>query len=439
MVILGLGSNLGDRLQSLRNALHEIKSIPGVTVKSVSPVYQSKALLPDGAPLDWDKSYLNVCIQCETSLDPFVFLEKTQSIEKKCGRRPEKKWGPRMIDIDLLAWDHLVLDHEKLVIPHPHLFDRPFALFPLVDITPRWIPPHQKNNAGKTAMEYAELLQLNSSCSISKINQRIDTPQLVGILNITPDSFSDGGKYHCFKSACDRAKQLIEEGAEIIDIGAESTRPHAAPITAETEWNRLQPILEWIMEHRSQFLITPKISIDTYHSEVANKALGLGVDWINDVSGLSQPDMCEILSQQTCDIVLMHHLGIPADRQKILPLNSDPVTLIRRDIENTLKNIEMFHIKKKRIILDVGIGFGKNSYQSLELLQRIECFHDYGLRLLVGHSRKSFLDRFTEQSYEKRDLETIILSLKLAQKSVNYLRVHDVFGHSRSFHVNAMT
>lgn len=436
MIILGLGANLGDRLKNLRHALSYIKQIPNLSVQQVSPIYSSDALLPDDANDHWDIPYFNLALRCETTLSPYELLHHIKEIEKKVGRTPEKKWGPRIIDIDILAWDDLIQYDEKLHVPHEHLVNRPFALWPLADVAPFWIYPLEGLHQGKTAAEIVK--QWGSRFSgaapfhTKQISQRIDTPELMGIINITPDSFSDGGNYFPLDHALRHAEQLIEQGAEILDIGAESTRPNADMISAEEEWQRLEPFLLALMEEN--FSLKPKISVDTRHAETAEKALALGVDWINDVSGLENLKMCEVLANHTCDIVFMHHLGIPANKTHI-PLHANPVDVILKWANDRLQQILQLGIKKERLIFDVGIGFGKTPEQSLYLLNHIKHFQSLGVRLLVGHSRKSFLSLFTDKKSHERDLESVIFSLALAKKSVDYLRVHDVENHMRAFKI----
>src|SRR3990167_2734641 len=139
MIVLVLGSNIGDRLHHLRKALQAIKAIPHLTVEQVSPVYHSEALLPDNAPLDWDQPYLNVACRCDTTLEPLALLKQLKTIEWSIGRKPEiRHWGPRILDIDILAWDDRVIKSDLLTIPHENLLERPFALWPLADVAAFW-------------------------------------------------------------------------------------------------------------------------------------------------------------------------------------------------------------------------------------------------------------------------------------------------------------
>src|SRR3990167_8329185 len=154
MVILGLGSNVGDKLANLRFALHLIKKIPAFSVAHVSPVYLSDALLPDNAPVTWDTPYLNLALLCETTLTPYALLHHVKEIEKKIGRAPEKVWGPRIIDIDILGWDALIQHDEKLHIPHEHLDERPFALWPLADVAPFWMDPLNNKTAAEIVTKW---------------------------------------------------------------------------------------------------------------------------------------------------------------------------------------------------------------------------------------------------------------------------------------------
>jgi len=438
MIIVGLGSNVGDRLDHLRQALKRIQNIPQLSVKQISPVYRSDALLLENAPADWNIPYLNAALRCETTLSPLELLRQVKKIEKDMGRRFDTKWGPRVIDIDLLAWDDQVITEETLQIPHQQLIHRPFAFWPLIDVAPHWIHPLIEKSAAEIATPWGSRFSGEAPFHTQQIAQRIDSPILVGIINVTPDSFSDGGKYVECDAAVKKVKQLILDGAEIIDIGAEATNPRASAISPEEEWFRLEPVLHAIMAESSHFFIPPKISIDTRHASTAEKALDLGVAWINDVSGGDDPRMREIISANTCDVVIMHHLGIPVDRNKILPTTQNPVDVVLKWAEKRLNELVKQGIARERIIFDVGIGFGKNPQQCLELIKHIHLFEALDVRLLVGHSRKIFLGQFTSKEFAERDLETAVVSLFLASQKVDYLRVHNVDMHARAFKVASL-
>jgi 2-amino-4-hydroxy-6-hydroxymethyldihydropteridine diphosphokinase/dihydropteroate synthase len=442
MVILGLGSNVGDRLHYLREALRHIQKIPSLSVMQVSPIYISDALLPDNAPAAWDAPYLNLAIRCETTLKPLDLLAQTKNIEAVIGRVAGQDWGPRPIDIDLLAWDNLIQYDEKLHIPHEHLHTRPFALWPLADVAPHWIYPLENQFHGCTATQIAaqwgSRFTGEAPLHTKQIMQRIDTAELMGVMNITPDSFSDGGTFVDVSAAIHHAHSLVNAGAHMVDIGAESTGPHAKPLDVATEWRRLEPVLIGILAEKNKMLIPPKISVDTRHAAVAEKALDLGVDWINDVSGLSDPAMCDIIKNSACDVVIMHQLSIPQNNHLHLPLNEDPVTSVYAWAESQLESLQQRGIDSKRVIVDIGIGFGKTAEQCLRLLQQVSEFKKLQTRLLVGHSRKSFLTLFTDKSPEQRDIETLPISLRLSALGIDYLRLHNIDVTARALKVGAV-
>lgn len=433
MVILCLGSNIGDRLENLRKAYRLLRHIPNFHMEQVSPIYVSDALLPNNADASWNMPYLNVAIRCQTSLSPEALLHQTKHIEKQCGRNEHIDWSPRIIDIDILAWDNLIQYDDKLHIPHEHLLNRPFALLPLKDVAPFWTYPLPGPYQGKTATELAAKWDtLHIPFHTKTIAQRIDTPALVGIVNITPDSFSDGGNYLKSDAAIKKITELVEEGAEIIDLGAESTGPKAKSIHPTEEWQRLEPVLTNIMQQKSGLIITPKISLDTRNAYVAEKGLAMGIDWINDVTGLTDAKMRATVAHKPCDIVFMHHLGIPVSVTKLIPLNEDPVAHVYQWAEKRMLELD---IPPERLIFDVGIGYGKTKEQSLLLIKNMAVFKKLGVRLFVGHSRKSFLSYFTHEPASLRDIETTAMSLYLSDQKIDYLRVHNVYDHARALKV----
>jgi len=442
MVILGLGSNLGDKLANLRKALTLIKKIPGIIVQQISPVYLSNALLPDNAPPEWDMPHLNLAIRCETTLKPLELLKHLKDIEWGIGRKPEiRHWGPRIVDIDILAWDNEIIKSEALTVPHESLQFRPFALWPLADVAPFWVFPLEGPHYGQTAAQIAEQWGSRFSGTAPlqtiQIYHRIEAPQLVGIVNVTPDSFSDGGKFFYPEKAFNHFSHLIHSGAEIIDIGAESTAPSAMPLDADSEWARLEPVLALVKEAKQQFFIQPKISVDTRRPQVAMKALAYGVDWINDVSGLDDPAMRDIVVQTKVDCVLMHHLSIPERRDHILPRDQNPIDLVYAWGENRLNELEQQGIPREKIIFDPGIGFGKMAEQSLLLLKHADVFQQLGARVLIGHSRKTFFSLLSGMPYAERDVETMAMSLYLAKHAVDYIRAHNVEMCARGLRVTA--
>jgi dihydropteroate synthase len=239
--------------------------------------------------------------------------------------------------------------------------------------------------------------------------------QLVGVLNITPDSFSDGGQYDSFEAAAAQAEQLINDGAALIDVGAESTRPNATPLTPKEEWQRLGPVLAHLLE-----LYPGQISVDTYHAETAEQALGLGEVIINDITGLSDPQMADVIvkHQATC---IISHLPDP-DIQKAHAYKVSSVKEVEEFLRAKAAELEAKGLPPDKIILDPGIGFGKTEELNRELLRFAEVMADY--KVMIGYSRKRFLGE------HRMEIEPNLAAGKVAvQTGAAYIRVHDVAAH----------
>lgn len=425
MLILSLGANSGDSLNNIRSALQLLQKSRMIVPSQISPLYSSSALLPAYAPVAWNRSYLNLAVTCETDLSPLEVLKLIKQIERQLGREETQRWAPRIIDIDILAWDNCVIDQMGLKIPHPELLSRPFALWPLLDLWPDWQHP---------TTEFSDVLQHWGSrytgdqapCATKQLPYRLEGSALVGILNITPDSFSDGGKFINLPSALAQAEKLVHEGAEVLDIGAESTRPGATPVPPEREWALLEPILVGLKEHCKQWAFKPKLSVDTRHYRVAEKAMNLGIDWINDVSGFVDSNMRALAAGSSVKCVVMHNLGVPAQKNRVLASHPDIGEQILDWAEQRFDALLDAGVDFNQLIFDVGIGFGKTAQQSIFLLDNINQFRRLNCPLLVGHSRKSFLNWITEKSCPDRDFDTARVSYQLAAKRVDYLRVHNV-------------
>jgi dihydropteroate synthase len=243
-------------------------------------------------------------------------------------------------------------------------------------------------------------------------------PKLVAIINVTPDSFSDGGQTLSPADALAAVVSVLNDGADIIDIGAESTRPGATPISASDEWGRLAPVLEGITALDVPF------SVDTRHALTATKSLIFGANWINDVSGFENPDMVAVVRDSNCKLVVMHSLSIPADKSVVMQ-EEDVVQALLVWARARLALLEKSGIARERIIFDPGIGFGKTAQQSRSIIDNIKEFKSLGVPIMVGHSRKSFLGG----ALEERDAKTLEVSRFLAAQGVDYLRVHDIAGH----------
>lgn len=432
MIILGLGSNMGDRLNNLRKALQAISAIPKLSVLQVAPVYESDAMLPEKYKKEWNIPYLNTAISCKTSLMPLELLTHLKNIEKQIGRPDDyERWSPRIIDIDILIWHDEIIQQEHLHIPQKDLISRPFAMWPIADLNPNWqYLLVEKNAQGLLAKEivasWGSRFTGNTKFHTKQIMHRIDGAQIVGILNVTPNSFSDGGDFIEPKKALGQAQKLFYDGANIIDIGAESTRPHGTAINLQQEWKRLEKPLEIILDFWRDKNFKPKISVDTRHAEIAEKALNLGVDWINDVCGFQDKKMRDVVKRTNAHLVFMHSLTTPVDSNITVSSRKDIIKQLKDWALERIDLLESSGISRSRLLFDPGIGFGKDASQSFEIIQRCAEFHDLNLPILIGHSRKSFMNIFTSMSFKDRDIETITINNYLEQQNIDYIRVHNV-------------
>lgn len=414
-IFLGLGSNLGERQQNLARALKRLER-RGIVSKRVSPVVESPPMLPAGAPSDWNLPFLNLVTEVTTDLSPRGALRTIKDIEVEFGRSYGERWAPRPIDIDILLWGDDRIDERDLKIPHPGMHERSFVVAPLVALEPRLRIPGRE---GKSMLDWSQRLAQN-------------LPLWMGIVNVTPDSFSDGGLHDTWTTAQPYIDEMLTAGVHIIDVGGESTRPGAEALTAEEEWRRIEPVVRQLTERRRENVLGPLISVDTYHAETARNALDLGVDIINDVGGLQSPEMIDLALNSNTDWVAMHSLGLPAARNRILTPERDCFAQVDEWLVSQLDTWDAAGLDLDRIIFDPGIGFGKNSLQSMQLMARAGEFRRHGLRVLVGHSRKSFMNHLAVDE-TARDLLTLGASLNLCHQGIDILRVHNVPLHSTAF------
>lgn len=248
---------------------------------------------------------------------------------------------------------------------------------------------------------------------------------IMGILNVTPDSFSDGGKFDSFDNAISHAKQMVKDGAGIIDIGGESTRPFAEPVSAEDEIKRVVPVIEKL----SKELDVP-ISIDTSKAVVAREAILAGASIVNDVSAMRDPEMGPVVKEFDLPIILMHMKGNPSTMQ-IKPEYGDSVSEIKEYLKDAVKRAEGFGIKRTNVVVDPGIGFGKSVEHNLEIVKRFDEFLETGVATLFGSSRKSFIQKILGVDSPKYDIAEVGTQATVSCAVLNgahIVRVHDVKG-----------
>jgi 2-amino-4-hydroxy-6-hydroxymethyldihydropteridine diphosphokinase/dihydropteroate synthase len=359
----------------------------------MSHVIETNAQLPPAAPADWNLPYLNMLVSMKTDYAPAELLSALKLIEKQHGRDPEApRWSPRVLDLDILLYGNKEVNSASLTIPHAELKNRDFLQF-LMETMGYEIP-------GAIKMDVSGYAPLRHYAL---------HPKFVGILNVTPDSFSDGGKFLQPDKAEQQAKKLQLDGASIIDIGAQSTRPGYDEIPPSEEIARLAPLLDRCSDIKN-------ISIDTYFDDVVKYVLGKNnVKWIND--------QASVLGSQTLKLI--------ADRDvKLVIMQRDMSTVWLRD---RLKYLQNLGLEKRNIIVDPGIGFGKTKYQNLHLIKQLKMLRRHGCEVLLGASRKSFMTHHSAAPAADRDLESIAVACHARDAGVDYLRVHNVADHMRFF------
>jgi dihydropteroate synthase len=247
-------------------------------------------------------------------------------------------------------------------------------------------------------------------------------PVLMGILNVTPDSFSDGGEFFSVEAAVAQAGRMLDEGAHIIDVGGESTRPGSDPVSLEEELHRVIPVVRGILEARPEVLV----SIDTYRASTAEAALDAGARTVNDVTALGDPKMAALVAERSCPVVLMHMLGEPKSMQQD-PRYEDVVREVRDFLALRAERAVAAGVAEENIILDPGIGFGKTLQHNLEILNNLDALVQLGFPVLVGTSRKSFLGKILGSDDAKSRLFGTVVSTVLAyERGATLFRVHDV-------------
>lgn len=249
---------------------------------------------------------------------------------------------------------------------------------------------------------------------------------LMGILNVTPDSFSDGGEFNTLDAACVQAQKMVEAGADILDIGGQSTRPGAAEISLEEELNRVLPIIKTLRQPANPCATIP-ISVDTTRAAVAQAAIEAGADMINDISGATfDPEMLSVVAKLEVPLVLMHIRGTPQTMQQFTDYQ-DLIGEIYQFLEERVKAAVVAGVNSSKIIIDPGIGFAKTYQQNLEILRKLPIFHGLNCPILVGVSRKSFIGHLLNQSQAKaRVWGTAAACTSAIASLTDILRVHDV-------------
>lgn len=255
-------------------------------------------------------------------------------------------------------------------------------------------------------------------CGRHKIS--LDATVVMGILNVTPDSFYDGGRYESIEDALERARKMVADGAGILDVGGESTRPGSEAISVEEEVGRVVPVIKELAGE-----LEVPISIDSYKPEVVSKAIDAGASMVNDVNGLRSYGMAKLVAESGLPVVLMHMQGSPRSMQDN-PSYKDVVSYIKAFFEERIEYAKSRGVAEEQIILDPGIGFGKTLAHNLEIIKRLSEFTELGYPILVGASRKSMIGEILGAGPENRLEGSLAVAVASIMNGASILRVHDV-------------
>ncbi|XP_010551367.1 PREDICTED: folate synthesis bifunctional protein, mitochondrial isoform X2 [Tarenaya hassleriana] len=445
-VVIALGSNVGNRIKNFNDALNLMKG-SGIDITRHSCLYETAPAYVTDQP-----RFLNAAVRGVTKHAPHDLLTVLKTIEREMGRGNGIRYGPRPLDLDILFYGRLRISSDKLTVPHERIWERPFVLAPLVDLLGSAVDNDTVSHWHSLSIHPGGLFEawerLSGESLIGKegirrvvpIGDKLwdfsEKPYVMGILNLTPDSFSDGGKFQSLDSAVSRVLSMATEGADIIDIGAQSTRPMASRISAQEELDRLIPVLEAVR-------VMPEmegklISVDTFSSEVASEAVKKGADIVNDVSaGALDPNMYKVVAESRVPYIAMHMRGDPCTMQDKENLKYDDVC---RDVASELyarvRDAELSGIPAWRIMIDPGIGFSKKVDHNLDILMGLPKVREEIAKkslaishapLMIGPSRKRFLGDICDRPVARdRDPATVASVTAGILRGANIIRVHNI-------------
>lgn len=452
---IALGSNIGNRAGYLHAALNEMSSY--VTIVETSHLYETIPMLVTDQPL-----FLNAVCKVSTQLSPSELLRAVKETEAALGRTRSIRYGPRVIDLDILFYDDAVIDTPHLKIPHLLMPERDFVLAPLLDLDRELLHPL----LDVTVQELWQRLQKPVPPRVMPVGERIwhwgQGTRVMGILNITPDSFSGDGLGAApdpLAAALAQAGRFVAAGADVLDVGGYSSRPGHAYLSVEEEIDRIVPVITALRD-----AVDVPISVDTFRVEVAEAALDAGAVWLNDVSGLRKGNqtaesgvgeevlpsqssssgpsasngMAALSSRRRVPLVLMDNraplrTGPPYGHPQVDPRpapsepSNDIVADVRKELSAALELARLGGVPRWHRIIDPGIGFGKTPAEHAALISRLDEFQELGYPLLFGCSRKGFLGKMAGGvPVEDRLPATIAANTMAVERGAQVVRVHDV-------------
>lgn len=409
MIVIALGANLPSQFGTPRETLK--RAMGEISKHDIRVLYQSSIYLTAPVPISDQPWYHNAVIGVATDKSPLELLKTLQLIENDFGRIRTERNAPRVIDLDIISYDDVVMESGELVIPHPRMHERAFVLYPLQDITKNWTHPVTRKPVNTLIAE------LPAGQEIIKE----DRPRIMGIVNVTPDSFSDGGQFNSTEAAIAHGLKLIEEGADILDIGGESTRPDAQAVSADEEQRRILPVIRALKNAGAL------ISVDTRNASTMMAALEAGAGMINDITALSGEGAMDAVRKSACRICLMHMQGQPQTMQKN-PQYDDVVREVYTYLADRISVCVENGISKDRLIADMGIGFGKSVDHNIELFKNLSAFHELGIDMLLGASRKRFIEGICGGTIpaDQRLSGSLAAVAAACQHNLQIVRVHDV-------------
>ena len=442
--VVAVGSNQGDRVSNVWAGLASLTARQDTEILQYGCLYETKP-----AYLEDQGDFLNTAVLVRTELGPIPLLDALKRIELECGRDVGGgiRYGPRPLDLDVVFYGGLDFRDERLEVPHPRWRERSFVVAPVCDLLPVGAASGAGSCSGRLEEARDAWRDLGGEASVGgdeirrviptgsgEVVSLSDRSHIMGILNATPDSFSDGGLFQTTRESLTQARRMAREGATIVDVGGQSTRPGADRVGCQEELDRVLPVVEAIKGAGD--LSRVLVSVDTFYAQVAEEAVRAGADLVNDVSsGSLDADMHGTVARLGVPYVMMHMRGDPKTMQSAQNTSyADLVSDIASELDAKVDLALDEGMMPWCVITDPGVGFAKTHDQNCEILCRAgeirRSFAKGFLRrapMMVGPSRKGFLGRIVgKEDPKERDVATAAAAALASAQGCNLFRVHNV-------------